>query len=57
MTEGTIVFEARFDAPKLAPGETATLLLNALGPRQSVFLNGKPVYVDADPTKARSELP
>jgi beta-galactosidase len=57
ITTGTIVFEARFDAPQLAPGETASLLLNALGSKQSVFLNGKPVYVDADPTNARIEAP
>ena len=54
VTTGPVVFEARFDAPKLAAGETAALLLNALGPRQSVFLNGKPVYVDADPKKLAS---
>ena len=57
VTSGTVVFEARFDAPKLALGETAALLLNALGPRQSLFLNGKPVYVDADPKKSRIESP
>ena len=57
VTAGTIVFEARFDAPQLARGETASLLLNAVGPKQTVFLNGKPVYVDADPAKARVEAP
>ncbi len=57
VTTGPIVFEVRFDAPRLAPGETASLLLNALGPRQSAFLNGEPLYRDADPTAARVELP
>jgi beta-galactosidase len=57
VTEGSIVFEARFDTPRLAPGEAAALLLNALGPRQSAFLNGSPIYVDAEPSKARSEVP
>jgi beta-galactosidase len=57
VTEGKLVFEARFDSPSLAPGEEATLLLNALGPRQSAFLNGRPLYVDAEPAQARSELP
>jgi beta-galactosidase len=57
ITQGDIVFEAHFDAPKPATGESISLLLNALGPKQSVFLNGKALYVDADPAKARLELP
>ncbi len=57
ITKGELVFEARFDAPQVATGELLTLLLNPLGPKQSVFLNGKAVYVDADPARARIEVP
>lgn len=38
---GELVFEAVFDRPALAEGEAAALLLNALGPRQTVTLNGE----------------
>lgn len=57
ITEGEIVFEASFDAPRLQAGESASLLLNPLGPIQSAFLNGKPLYVDADPLRSRVEVP
>jgi beta-galactosidase len=56
VTEGLIVFEARFDRPTVAPGGAATLLLNALGPRQTVTLNGRELMRDAAPAQARAEL-
>ncbi len=57
ITKGEIEFEARFDSPQFATGESISLLVNPLGPKQSVFLNGKAVYVGADPAKARIEVP
>jgi len=56
VTEGLITFEATFDAPVVAPGGSATLLLNALGPRQTVWLNGRVLLRDAPPDQARVEL-
>ncbi|HVU24118.1 MAG TPA: beta-galactosidase GalA [Opitutus sp.] len=53
---GQNVFEATFDAPALAAGETATLLLNALGTHQTATLNGRPLYSDAPPEHARFSL-
>jgi len=56
VTEGPIVFETTFDAPVVAPGGTATLLLNALGPRQTVTLNGRVLMRDVAPAQARTEI-
>lgn len=56
ITEGGLSFEARFDAPALAAGETATLLLNALGPQQTVTLNGAALLADATPEQLRVAL-
>jgi beta-galactosidase len=56
ITEGKIVFEVRFDAPKLNANESSSLLLNPLGPVQSAFLNGKALYTAADPAHARIEV-
>jgi len=53
---GQNVFEVTFDAPALAAGETATLLLNALGTHQTATLNGRPLYTDATPEQARFSL-
>lgn len=57
VTEGSIIFEATFDAPAVAPGGSATLLLNALGPKQTVLLNGCVLMRDAAPAQARTEFP
>lgn len=57
ITEGEIVFEAQFGAPQLNAGESSSLLLNPLGPIQSVFLNGKALYIAASPANARIEVP
>lgn len=54
---GQNVFEAQFDRPTLATGETVTLLLNALGTNQTATLNGQPLHTNASPSDARSELP
>ncbi|PTX98538.1 beta-galactosidase GalA [Opitutus sp. ER46] len=54
--EGVIEQDFVFDRPVLAAGEHLTLLLNALGTRQSVHLNGKPLQVDVDPAAARAEV-
>jgi beta-galactosidase len=56
VTAGSIAFEAKFDRPDTSSDETAVLLLNALGQRQSAFLNGEPLYRDEDPAKARTEI-
>lgn len=53
---GQNVFETTFDAPALAAGETATLLLNALGTHQTATLNGRALYTDAAPEQARIAL-
>jgi beta-galactosidase len=52
----TVHFEAVFDRPALEKGETLSLLLNSFGACQSVTLNGQPLYIDADPEKARCEI-
>lgn len=54
---GQNIYEAKFDRPELAPGETATLLLNALGTNQTAMLNGQPLHENAAPAQARMELP
>ena len=56
ITEGALVFEATFDRPAVAPGGSATLLLNALGPSQTVTLNGRVLMRDARPAQARAEF-
>ena len=53
---GQNVFEATFDAPALADGETVTLLLNALGTNQTATLNGQALHQNAAPEQARSSL-
>lgn len=53
---GQNLFEATFDRPALAEGETATLLLNALGTNQTATLNGVPLYQNAAPTESRTQL-
>jgi beta-galactosidase len=53
---GPIVFEAQFDRPQTSDGQPVTLLLNALGERQSVFLNGERLYRDEEPAEARTEI-
>ncbi|HEX2101348.1 MAG TPA: DUF4982 domain-containing protein, partial [Candidatus Synoicihabitans sp.] len=52
--EGAIAFEATFARPTLAANETAELLLNALGPRNTVTLNGKILQRDASPAVLRA---
>ncbi|HEU5080957.1 MAG TPA: beta-galactosidase GalA [Opitutaceae bacterium] len=49
-----IVFEATFDRPMVA-GQYE-LLLNALGPKQTVLLNGKALYRDAAPENSRVSI-
>jgi beta-galactosidase len=56
-SDAPIVFEARFDRPAIAAGDTVDLLLNALGPKQSAWLNGQPLYREQPPERARSERP
>ena len=57
VTAGPIVFEATFEAPSLGEGDAAVLLLNALGPKQTVWLNGAVILRDVGPEQARAELP
>lgn len=52
---GSITFEATFDRPVLAQGETVSLLLNALGSNQSAYLNGEPLYRNASLKEAKAE--
>jgi beta-galactosidase len=54
--EGPLVFEARFDAPKRKRGESAKLLLNPLGPTQTVTLNGRVLLAAASAEALRREL-
>jgi beta-galactosidase len=51
-----IVFEAQFDAPEVAPGGTVQLLLNTLGPRQTVELNGVELYRARAPAESRATI-
>ncbi len=53
---GQNIFEAIFDRPELAPGETVTLLLIALGTNQTATLNGVPLYQNAAPADSRVQL-
>ena len=53
---GQNLFEATFDRPTAADGETATLLLNALGTNQTATLNGQPLYQNATPAESRTQL-
>lgn len=55
-SSGVTVFEATFDAPAMPAGGSAALLLNALGPVQTVTLNGRVLLRDAAPTQARTEI-
>lgn len=48
-------YRVTFDRPKLET-QDVTLLLNALGPNQTVTLNGKALYEKAAPTVARASL-
>ncbi|HYP17951.1 MAG TPA: beta-galactosidase GalA [Opitutus sp.] len=53
---GQNIYEATFDRPTLAAGETATLLLNALGTNQTLTLNGKVLQQNVAPAEARTAL-
>lgn len=53
---GELVFEAVFDRPALAADESLALLLNALGPRQTVTLNGATLLADVEPAALRDSL-
>ena len=53
---GQNIFEAIFDRPELVPGETVTLLLNALGTNQTATLNDVPLYQNAAPADSRVQL-
>jgi len=53
---GQNIFEATFDRPVLAAGETVTLLLNALGTNQTATLNGVVLHQNAAPADARASL-
>ncbi len=55
ITEGPLVFEAHFDAPKKR-GSSARLLLNPLGPLQSVILNGRTLLTAATPEALQREF-
>jgi hypothetical protein len=56
-SETPIRFEARFDVPELSEREAIqSLLLNALGERQTATLNGRELYRDAPPRRARTEI-
>ncbi len=57
VSTGDVAFETTFDLPPSATGETFSLLLNALGPRQTAELNGEILYRDADPAHSRVEVP
>jgi beta-galactosidase len=56
VTTGEVVYETTFDLPAPAAGETFSLLLNPLGPKQTAILNGETLYRDADPAHARCEV-
>jgi beta-galactosidase len=50
-----VTFEATFDRP--AGGDASfELLLNALGKKQTVWLNGRALYTDAAPQQARTTI-
>jgi len=55
ITAGALTFEARFDAPLLKGQETVKLLLRAIGPTQTVSLNGKVLAQNATEEKLRGE--
>ncbi len=51
-----ITFVARFDKPTLGASDTVSLLLNALGSKQSAFLNGRALYREQTPDQARASI-
>jgi beta-galactosidase len=51
-----IVFDIRFDLPAGLEKTKLSLLLNALGNQQSATLNGKTLYKDASPDRAKTEI-
>jgi beta-galactosidase len=53
---GGIEYVALFDRPQTS-AEDGLLLLNALGPRQTVTLNGRALYRAAEPATARVSIP
>lgn len=53
---GGITYVATFDRPPTSASE-GMLLLNALGPHQTVILNGRELYRDASPAAARTSIP
>lgn len=50
-----VIFEATFDRPTI--GRELELLINALGPRQTLTLNDRVVYHDAPPEQSRATIP
>lgn len=56
ITDQPVEFETQFDRPELAEGETAKLLLAAVGSNQKAILNGEVLYDGASPTEAALEL-
>lgn len=56
-TGGEIAFETSFDRPRLAERETAALLLNAIGPRQTVTLNGRVLFDDVTSDELEAAIP
>ncbi|MDN4502837.1 beta-galactosidase GalA [Alteromonadaceae bacterium BrNp21-10] len=49
-----VEFSANFDLPKVPDNTTMSLLLNALGESQSVWLNGKAIYEDAPANESKT---
>jgi beta-galactosidase len=49
-----IVFEAQFDLPSGSP--VVELMINALGPKQTLWLNGEAVYQNQPPSVSRATL-
>lgn len=55
-TKSLVVFEARFDRPALESGQTAQLLVAALGRSQSLSLNGALLYENLGPEEAAASF-
>ncbi len=54
-TPEPVVFEATFDRPDW-DAASYDLLLNALGAKQTVVLNGEALYTDAEPSQAKTTV-
>jgi beta-galactosidase len=51
-----VSFSATFDLPKVSKDTSISLMLNALGEKQSVWLNGTAIYTDAPVSQSKTRI-